>query len=416
MSSCKATKCRKRKDLNGEGFCSLHSKDLLAECVVCSLTVNPTDEALGCDLCQKWHHFSCISSGDQSLYKALIEDDKNLKGIKWFCQICLEVIDQFTSTTYASSATVASLADTDSDSNKNNTGDIVNEPCSSKDDVGNSNESCFKSSQNSIMSKHPGPPRTFAKDLMSNSDDTRPTGIKADHKENNKNSVSSDTPICRQYRRGRCNKGVDCNFSHPAKCLNYCRYGRDGCPNGFAQCKLLHPVLCRSSLRSKQCFDEGCTLTHLKGTTRVKFNGKGNMNSINNEQPMQNGYRPTPVQVARNRRYNYIPAPMHDDKNANMMRDFYPPPRRNEFWYDQNHYGYEKPVEWTEKVKIHAKPPPQDTFLDKPKNVETPVYPNQRQSKSEEKGNFLELKERMMLLQNQISNMVAQFFFNNQQV
>lgn len=87
------------------------------------------------------------------------------------------------------------------------------------------------------------------------------------------NTVSSrakgNAPICQDYRHGKkCKQGEKCKFSHPEKCLNYCRFGRDGCSGGFMNCKLLHPVLCRGSLRRNECFDQNCTLAHLKGTIR----------------------------------------------------------------------------------------------------------------------------------------------------
>ena len=89
-----------------------------------------------------------------------------------------------------------------------------------------------------------------------------------------KTNTSSDMrnkgnmPICKNYRHGSCNQGNNCKFSHPAKCLDYCRYGREGCNGGFDKCKLLHPVLCRESLNFKRCYDPLCTLAHLKGTNR----------------------------------------------------------------------------------------------------------------------------------------------------
>ena len=62
------------------------------------------------------------------------------------------------------------------------------------------------------------------------------------------------------------------------KCLDYCRYGRDGCKDGFSSCKLLHPVLCKSSLNHRQCYNSNCTLAHLKGTIRNledrRYNGQ----------------------------------------------------------------------------------------------------------------------------------------------
>ena len=78
--------------------------------------------------------------------------------------------------------------------------------------------------------------------------------------------------ICKNYRLGACNEGENCKYNHPAKCLNYCRFGRDGCSGGFQSCQLLHPVLCRDSLNYRKCYNESCTLAHLKGTDRNPHN------------------------------------------------------------------------------------------------------------------------------------------------
>ena len=84
-----------------------------------------------------------------------------------------------------------------------------------------------------------------------------------------RNQYNNDTTIiCHQYRLGKCNKEEQCVYKHPSKCINYCRYGHEGCGGGFRQCQLLHPVMCCNSLNNRECFDLDCTLTHLKGTVR----------------------------------------------------------------------------------------------------------------------------------------------------
>ena len=88
--------------------------------------------------------------------------------------------------------------------------------------------------------------------------------------ENSNPTKEKSGTICKNYRHGTCLEGTNCKYSHPQKCLDYCRYGRDGCSGGFNKCKLLHPVLCRGSLNYKRCYDETCTLAHLKGTNRKR--------------------------------------------------------------------------------------------------------------------------------------------------
>ena len=99
-------------------------------------------------------------------------------------------------------------------------------------------------------------------------------------------SATESIPICTDYRYGKCQKGDKCDYAHPPKCLDYCRYGREGCSGGYRKCKLLHPVLCKSSLRYNQCFDQSCTLAHLKGTNRKK----GALPQRNHENP-SSGFR-----------------------------------------------------------------------------------------------------------------------------
>lgn len=80
---------------------------------------------------------------------------------------------------------------------------------------------------------------------------------------------SPEQTICKDYRHGKCYRN-DCKYQHPDKCLDYCRYGREGCSKGYDGCKLLHPVLCRSSLRYGECYNKSCTYAHLKGTIRAR--------------------------------------------------------------------------------------------------------------------------------------------------
>ena len=40
-------------------------------------------------------------------------------------------------------------------------------------------------------------------------------------------------PIYKNNRYGTCNDGNNCKYSHPPKCLNYCRYRKEGCDKGI---------------------------------------------------------------------------------------------------------------------------------------------------------------------------------------
>ena len=52
-------------------------------CELCHVVCNEGDEALGCDLCLKWFHRTCLDY-NVSTYKAIIKLDE----VKWFCPSC----------------------------------------------------------------------------------------------------------------------------------------------------------------------------------------------------------------------------------------------------------------------------------------------------------------------------------------
>ena len=87
----------------------------------------------------------------------------------------------------------------------------------------------------------------------------------------------SQRPICYLYKQGKCPhgssgnrvvNGQQCNYSHPRKCIKFCRFGQDINQGCTGLCDLLHPILCRNSVRYKRCLSENCTFAHLMGTER----------------------------------------------------------------------------------------------------------------------------------------------------
>ena len=120
------------------------------------------------------------------------------------------------------------------------------------------------------------------------------------------NPVSPELPtqretagVCSMYKLGTCPHGISgnrvhqnakCQFNHPKRCRAFCRNGPNhkyGCSQG-SSCPKFHPTLCAGSLSSKECFNESCTSTHLKGTRRKRgtqsrqrkpSNPKGNSNT-----------------------------------------------------------------------------------------------------------------------------------------
>ena len=149
---------------------------------------------------------------------------------------------------------------------------------------------------------------------------------------NSNDATTRSKPICKKYRYGKCSDDK-CNFSHPAKCLQYCRYGRDGCNGGFSSCKLLHPVICRDSLNNSKCFDPNCTLSHLKGTIRNREAQYGNFHSEQTRKmskyspfdPKNLGFQ----RYHQTRRYN---------NNAHDFNQAKQPPISDNYVYNPNEY------------------------------------------------------------------------------
>ena len=85
--------------------------------------------------------------------------------------------------------------------------------------------------------------------------------------------VEKSSKTCAYYTRNECKfgtNGKDCPFNHPEPCKQLILFGTkqpSGCNKG-KKCKDFHPKMCPSSISKKECFNHGCHLTHIKGTTR----------------------------------------------------------------------------------------------------------------------------------------------------
>ena len=107
-------------------------------------------------------------------------------------------------------------------------------------------------------------------------------------------------PICYLYKQGKCPhgssgkklvNGQQCNYSHPRKCLKFCRFGQDINQGCAGPCDLLHPILCRNSVRYKRCLSENCTFAHLMGTERYRQPTQSQQNIQYQSFPLNNhGY------------------------------------------------------------------------------------------------------------------------------
>ena len=211
---CKTSTCRNWGKLNKDQYCPkcTSEEEQIADdcnCIICKEDIQGSDEkVIGCDLCENWYHSTCVGLPDELI--KLINSTNNSTEVP------------------STNKLLGYLAWI----------------CPACTDKAPRNVTLFENSCELVKK-----PEVVDKGCSAH---TNPINV----------------PICKEYRYGKCQDGDNCEFSHPAKCLEYCRYGREGCSGGFSKCKLLHPVLCRGSLRNNQCLDQGCTLAHLKGTIR----------------------------------------------------------------------------------------------------------------------------------------------------
>ena len=209
MPVCKTTSCRKRKDLDGNGFCpSCQATSTASDnctCKQCNMSVEKEAKALECDKCSSWCHIECTNVPEQ-LYDLLVCN--NLEdGLKWFCHDC---------------RTVEHQQSHHQDTNQNQSQDT--------------NQSQSVTNQ-SVTSK-------VCNKLKFG---TCPHG------------VTGKTVF----------NGKVCEFDHPKICKRYTNngpHGRFGC-NGSG-CKLFHPMLCNNSVRTRKCYKPNCKLYHLRWTDR----------------------------------------------------------------------------------------------------------------------------------------------------
>ena len=98
----------------------------------------------------------------------------------------------------------------------------------------------------------------------------QPDGKKNDQMDESNVTKSS---ICNRYRNNACEhglKGKGCKFLHPKRCSKLMNHGTKtgkGCNLG-KKCADFHPKMCPSSIAKSVCYDEKCTLCHVKGTKR----------------------------------------------------------------------------------------------------------------------------------------------------
>ena len=210
MVTCCLKNCRKRNNLDEDGYCPEHSsaRNESGKCGKCNLDVSndQSSKALQCESekCKVWFHLQCtvIPEALYDMMNEVSEDDD--AGIRWLCPGCR--------------TKDIHLKETEVDTVE------------------------------STLRENP-----------SNGSDEKVVCHKLKHGKC-AHGITGKTVV----------QGKVCEFSHPKVCKKFAKYGnrgRFGCKKE-RNCEFLHPILCQNSVRLKKCLNRKCTYQHLKGTIR----------------------------------------------------------------------------------------------------------------------------------------------------
>ena len=233
-----------------------HKKCSKGQCA--STKIDDANKAICCGICQGWFHTSCVSLIQETA--DIIKNDK-CRNIIWKCDSC--TFDQPSVGTLLNKIlSIEKFVTTKFE-------DLLTKFETFSQKLNDDNQ---QSNPPAPVQENPSP------------ENNNPTIVNSDIPNNDTNIIPNDqfipAIICSYYKKGICRHGStgkkiidghECKFSHPRKCLKFCRYGsnsdRGGCSG---PCSLLHPTLCKSSQIHRTCFSTTCTLAHLSGTKRSR--------------------------------------------------------------------------------------------------------------------------------------------------
>ena len=124
-----------------------------------------------------------------------------------------------------------------------------------------------------VLKKQPPPqePPKPPHHATSPTDDSSPHADETHHDDDRESCQKNQT--CRHYKNNTCRFGISgkgCSFVHPKRCSKLMNHGTragKGCNKGN-KCEDFHPKMCPLSISKSECFDQYCTLCHVKGTRR----------------------------------------------------------------------------------------------------------------------------------------------------
>ena len=260
---------------------------------LCNSKVDDINKAISCALCKKWFHPLCTDLDD--------ENTDYLKSVKsvnifWKCDTCIldnpsmntllskiDMLEKFVTTgfdnieskmskQYKIPVLINSVEVQTDHSNEHLSVAIQTATYAPS----HSEEGNLQTSSNSL------PLNTYPSDLsrdqssiaVQTANGAPPPGI---HDDNRQSSNFLSRNICPHYKKGKCRHGAsgkylvegkECSFSHPRKCLKFCRHGSDSIRGCVGPCENFHPFLCKNSVNFKECLKVDCTFAHLLGTKR----------------------------------------------------------------------------------------------------------------------------------------------------
>jgi len=294
----------KKDDIIHELICRIQNL-LPDECQICNKSYKSNIEDppyLSCDVCGQEVHKPCfmklLKITDSSELPNL--NPHNLPGIHYFCKECEKEVSRLLEIKFLDNRRKVVIACENKnldESHKQSTDIEYDEgiihssqvPSSSANSISSILETQAETPPCPISTTpipfvvnldNPSNKNTSPKEINSTpSNNTKQTTLSGKHKMGTNPTkpdsvkVEKSSKTCAYYTRNECKfgtNGKDCPFNHPEPCKQLILFGTkqpSGCNKG-KKCKDFHPKMCPSSISKKECFNHGCHLTHIKGTTR----------------------------------------------------------------------------------------------------------------------------------------------------
>ena len=272
------------------------NKEIVHKCgkPLCESKVDDINKAISCALCKKWFHPLCAGLEDENT-----EYLKSVKSVNifWKCETCIldipSMITLLNKIDMLEKIVTTRFDNIESKMSKQNKISVLSNSVEVQTDYSKKHLSvAVQTATHAPSHSEEGNPQTPSNLLPLNvypCDLSRgqssiavqtasiapPPGIHVGNRQSSSNFLPQN--ICPHYKRGKCRHGAsgkyliegkECSFSHPRKCLKFCRHGSDNIRGCVGPCENFHPFLCKNSVNFKECLKADCTFAHLLGTKR----------------------------------------------------------------------------------------------------------------------------------------------------